>query len=133
MKGLKSQQDSEQKASSKLRAIIVCGQPGSGRSSQMPKIMQEFSESGAVLLEESQIPAPSRSLFEGALQGKINLIIETTLPNRGVLKTLREEGYSTKVCVVSAHERESLLRQYQKYEGKIATLGIGDKLENRRT
>ena len=52
---LKRQQISERKASGKPKAIILCGQPGSGRSSQIPKIMQEFSGSGAVLLEESEM------------------------------------------------------------------------------
>ncbi|MBQ3457310.1 MAG: zeta toxin family protein, partial [Synergistaceae bacterium] len=38
-----------------------------------------------------------------------------------------EEDYSSSVYVVSAHERESLLSLYQKYEGQLATRGIGDK------
>ena len=124
---LKHQQISERKASAKPKAIILCGQPGSGRSSQMPMIMQEFSGSGAVLLDESQRQDKPQSLFEEALHGKKNLVINATLPNRGLLKNLREEGYTTSVYVVSAHERESLLNLYQKYEGQLATRGIGDK------
>ena len=124
---LKHHQISERKASAKPKAIILCGQPGSGRSSQIPMVMQEFSESGAVLLDESQRQDKPQSLFEEALHGKKNLVINATLPNRGLLKRLREEGYTTSIYVVSAHERESLLSLYQKYEGQLATIGIGNK------
>ena len=124
---LKSQQISERKALAKPKAIILCGQPGSGRSLEIPIVMQEFSESGAVLLDEGQRQDQPQSLFEEALHGEKNLVIKATLPNRGLLKKLREEGYTTSVYVVSAHERESLLSQYQKYEGQLATRGIGDK------
>ena len=124
---LKSQQISERKALAKPKAIILCGQPGSGRSLEIPIVMQEFSESGAVLLDEGQRQDQPQSLFEEALHGEKNLVIKATLPNRGLLKKLREEGYTTSVYVVSAHERESLLSQYQKYEGQLATRGIGGK------
>ena len=124
---LKSQQISERKALANPKAIILCGQPGSGRSLEIPIVMQEFSESGAVLLDEGQRQDQPQSLFEEALHGEKNLVIKATLPNRGLLKKLREEGYTTSVYVVSAHERESLLSQYQKYEGQLATRGIGDK------
>ena len=124
---LKSQQISERKALAKPKAIILCGQPGSGRSSQMPILMHEFSESGAVLLDEGQTQGDIQRLFEEALHGKTNLVIKATLPNREMLKKLREEGYTTSVYVVSAHDSESLLSLYQKYEGQLATLGIGDK------
>ena len=124
---LKHHQISERKASAKPKAIILCGQPGSGRGSQIPMVMQEFSESGAVLLDESQRQDKPQSFFEEALHGKKNLVINATLPNRGLLKRLREEGYTTSIYVVSAHERESLLSLYQKYEGQLATIGIGNK------
>ena len=81
--------------------------------------MQEISESGAVLLDEGQRQNQSQSLFEEALHGKTNLVIKATLPNRGLLKKLREEGYTTSVYVVSAHERESLLSLYQKTKVSI--------------
>ena len=124
---LNRQQISERKALAKPKAIILCGQPGSGRSLEIPIVMQEFSESGAELLDEGQRQDQPQSLFEEALHGEKNLVIKATLPNRGLLKKLREEGYTTSVYVVSAHERESLLSQYQKYEGQLATRGIGDK------
>ena len=124
---LKHQQISERKASAKPKAIILCGQPGSGRGSQIPMVMQEFSESGAVLLDESQRQDKPQSFFEEALHGKKNLVITATLPNSEMLKRLREEDYSSSVYVVSAHERESLLSLYQKYEGQLVALGIGDK------
>ena len=124
---LNRQQIWERKASAKPKAIILCGQPGSGRSSQIPMVMQEFSESGAVLLDESQRHDKPQSIFEEALHGKKNLVINATLPNSEMLKKLREEGYSTSVYVVSAHERESLLSLYQKYEGQLVAVGIGDK------
>ena len=61
------------------------------------------------------------------MHGKKNLVITATLPNSEMLKRLREEDYSSSVYVVSAHERESLLSLYQKYEGQLVALGIGDK------
>ena len=60
---LKSQQISERKALAKPKAIILCGQPGSGRSLEIPIVMQEFSESGAVLLDEGQRQDQPQSLF----------------------------------------------------------------------
>ena len=88
---LKHHQISERKASAKPKAIILCGQPGSGRGSQIPMVMQEFSESGAVLLDESQRQDKPQSFFEEALHGKKNLVITATLPNSEMLKRLREE------------------------------------------
>ena len=124
---LRREQIFKRKASAKPKAIILCGQPGSGRSSQIPTIMQEFSGSGAVLLEENEKQDQSQSLFEEILHGRKNLVIKGTLPNRELLTNLRENGYSTSIYVVSAHERESLLSLYQKYEGQLATRWIGDE------
>ena len=124
---LRQQQISGRKSSAKPRAIILCGQPGSGRSAQIPTVMQEFSDSGAVLIDEAQTQGYPQSLFDEALHVKLNIVIKDTLPNREVLKKLRENGYTTSVYVVSAHERESLLSLYQKYEGQLAARRIGDK------
>ena len=66
------------------------------------------------MLEESEMQDQPQSLFEEALHGRMNLVIKAALPNDEMLKKLREEGYSTRVYVVSAHERESLLSLYQK-------------------
>ena len=74
-------------------------------------IMQELSGSGAVLLEENEKQDQLQSLFEEALHGRKNLVIKSTLPKDEMLKKLREEGYTSSVYVVSAHERESLLRK----------------------
>lgn len=124
---LKPQQISERKASAKPKAIILCGQPGSGRSSQIPIVVQKISDSRATLIDKGQTQGDTQRLFTEALLEKSNLVIKDTLPNDEMLKKLREEGYTTSVCVVSAHERESLLSLYQKYEGQLATRGIGDK------
>ena len=124
---LKAQNISGRKASKNPRAIILCGQPGSGRSSQIPRVMQEFSSDGAVLVDESQIQGHTKPLFEEAIQGKFNIVIKDTLPNSEMLKSLRENGYSTSVYVISAHERESILSLYEKYEAQIEKRGIGDK------
>ena len=124
---LKRQQISERKTSAKPKAIILCGQPGSGRGSQIPIVMQEISDSRAVLIDKDQTQGDTQRLFNEALREKSNLVIKATLPNDEMLKKLREEGYSSSVYVVSAHERESLLSLYQKYEGQLATRGIGNK------
>ena len=109
---LRLQQISGRKSSAKPRAIILCGQPGSGRSAQIPTVMQEFSDSGALLIDEAQTQGCPQSLFDEALHVKLNIVIKDTLPNREVLKKLRENGYTTSIYVVSAHERESLLSLY---------------------
>ena len=124
---LKAQNFSEHKASKNPRAVILCGQPGSGRSSQIPRIMQGFSSEEAVLINESQTQGYTKPLFEEAIQGKFNIVIKDTLPNSDMLKSLRENGYSTSVYVISAHERESILSLYEKYEAQIEARGIGDK------
>lgn len=124
---LKRQHILGRKASANPRAIILCGQPGSGRSIQIPTVMQEFSDSGAVFIDETQIQGNSQSLFDEALRGKFNIVIKDTLPSEEMLKRIREKGYSSSVYVVSAHESESLLSLYQKYEGQLAARGIGDK------
>ena len=124
---LKAQNFLERKVPKNPRAIILCGQPGSGRSSQIPRIMQEFSSDGAVLIDESQTQGYTNTLFDEAVQGKFNIVIKDTLPNSEMLKSLRENGYSTSVYVISAHERESILSLYEKYEAQIEAREIGDK------
>ena len=118
---LKAQNFSVRKGSKNPRAIILCGQPGSGRSLQIPRIMQEFSSDGAVLIDESQTQVSMKALFDEAVQEKFNLVIKDTLPNSEMLKSLRENGYSTSVYV------ESILSLYEKYEAQIEARGIGDK------
>ena len=124
---LKRQEILGRKPSANPRAIILCGQPGSCRSTQIPTVMQEFSDSGAVLIDKTQTQGYSQSLFDEALHGRFNIVMKETLPNSDMLKNLREKGYTTSVYVISAHESESLLRLYQKYEGQVAARGIGDK------
>ena len=124
---LKRQQILWRKPSANPRAIILCGQPGSGKSEQIPTVMQEFSDSGAVLIDKTQTQGYTQSLFDEALHGKFNIVMKDTLPSGEVLKNLRENGYTTSVYVISAHESESLLSLYQKYEGQLAARGIGDK------
>ena len=124
---LKAQSFLRCKESKNLRAVILCGQPGSGKSSQIPRIMQEFSSDGAVLIDESQIKGYTEALFDETIQGKLNLVIKDTLPNSEMLKSLRENGYSTSIYVISAHERESILSLYERYEAQIEAREIGDK------
>ena len=124
---LKRQHISGRKPSKNPRAVILCGQPGSGRSSQIPTIMQEFPDSRAVLIDESQTQGYTKNLLDEAVQGKLNVIIKATLPSTEMLKGLRESGYSTSIYVVSAHERESLLSLYEKYEGQMSERGIGER------
>ena len=124
---LKVQNISGCKTSKNPRAVILCGQPGSSRSLQIPRIMQEFSSYGAILIDESRIQGYTKALFDEAIHGKLNLVIKDTLPNSEMLKSLRENGYSTSIYVISAHERESILSLYQEYEEKIATQGYSEK------
>lgn len=124
---LKAQSFSGCNGAKNPRAIILFGQPGSGRSSQIPRIMQEFSSDGAVLIDESQTQGYTKALFDEAIHGKFNIVIKDTLPNSEMLNLLRENGYSTSIYVISAHERESILSLYEKYETQIEARVIGDK------
>ena len=97
---LRRQEILGRKTSANPRAIILCGQPGSGRSAQIPTVMQEFSDSGGVLIDEAQTQGYSQSLFDEALRGKFNILIKDTLPSEEMLKRLQENGYSSSVYVV---------------------------------
>ncbi len=59
---LNRQQISERKALAKPKAVILCGQPGSGRSSQMPIVMQGISDSQAVLIDKDQTQGDTQRL-----------------------------------------------------------------------
>ena len=60
---LKAQNFSGRKGSKNPRAVILCGQPGSGRSSQIPRIMHGFLSEGAVLIDESQTQGYTKPVF----------------------------------------------------------------------
>ena len=79
------------------------------------------------MIDEAHIQGYSQSLFDEALRGKFNIVIKDTLPSEEMLKRIRENGYASSVYVISAHESESILSLYQKYEGQLAARGIGDK------
>ena len=78
---LKRQQILGRKPSAKPRAIILCGQSGNGKSAQIPTVMHEFSDNGAVLIDKAQIRGNTQSLFDEALHGKFNIGMKDTLPN----------------------------------------------------
>ena len=75
---LKARNISRRKASKNPRAMILCGQPGSSRSSQIPRIMQGFSSEGAVLIDESQTQGYTKPLFDEAIHGNFNIVIKDT-------------------------------------------------------
>ena len=65
------------------------------------------------------------------MKGQLNLVIRDSHCEAGVvsetLKRLRENGYTSSIYVVSAHERESILSLYQEYAGEIATQGYSER------
>ena len=154
---LKRQHLEGRKASRKPQAIILLGQPGSVSDGLMTSIMQNFPDKDFVLIDEGnlrrqhpkyeqsamecdravlgQITADAqdweKSLMQTAMKGQLNLVIRDSHCEAGIvnetLKRLRENGYTSSIYVVSAHERESILSLYQKYEGAIATQGYSER------
>ena len=105
---LKRQQISERKTSAKPKAIILCGQPGSGRGSQIPIVMQEISDSRAVLIDKDQTQGDTQRLFNEALREKSNLVIKATLPNDEMLRN-RERLASERTMKDQVSERVVLV------------------------
>ena len=64
---LKEQYFSGCKPSKNPRAVIVCGQPGSGRSSQISTITHECSDSGVVVIDEAQTQGYTKNLLESVV------------------------------------------------------------------
>ena len=154
---LKHQHLEGRKASRKPQAIILLGQPGSVSDGLMTSITQNFPDKDFVLIDEGnlrrqhpkyeqsamecdravlgQITADAqdweKSLMQTAMKGQLNLVIRDSHCEAGIvnetLKRLRENGYTSSIYVVSAHERESILSLYQKYEGAIATQGYSER------
>ena len=154
---LKRQHFEGRKASRKPQAIILLGQPGSVSDGLMTSITQNFPDKDFVLIDEGnlrrqhpkyeqsamecdravlgQITADAqdweKSLMQTAMKGQLNLVIRDSHCEAGIvnetLKRLRENGYTSSIYVVSAHERESILSLYQKYEGAITTQGYSER------
>ena len=153
---LKTQHLNGRIASRKPRAIILLGQPGGVSNELMislakklpdknfviidveqlrrhhPKYEQSAMENDRAVLEQITTDAQDweKSLMQTAMKGQLNLVIRDSYCEAGrvseTLKHLRENGYTSSVYVVSAHESESLLSLYQKHEEEIATRGYSE-------
>lgn len=154
---LKTRHIERRKASRNPQAIILLGQPGSVNENLMTSITQNFPDKNFVLIDEVELRRNhpkyeqsvmendgavlgkiaadaqgwAKSLTQTAIKGQLNLIIRDSRNEAGTisetLKRLRENGYTSSVYVVSAHERESLLSLYQGYESQIAEHGYGER------
>ena len=154
---LKRQHVEGRRASRKPQAIILLGQPGSFSDSLMTSITQNFSDKNFVMIdvenlrrqhpkyEQSamendgavlgQITAEAqdweKSLIQTAMKGQLNLVIKDShceaVAISETLKRLRENGYTSSIYLISAHERESILSLYQEHEERIATQGYSER------
>ena len=154
---LKRQHLEGRQASRTPQAIILLGQPGSVSDGLMTSITQNFPDKDFVLIDEGnlrrqhpkyeqsamegdravlgQIKADAqdweKSLMQTAMKSQLNLVIRDSHCEAGTvsetLRKLRENGYTSSVYVISAHERESLLTLYKGYEGEISTQGYSEK------
>ena len=154
---LKRQHLEGRKASRTPQAIILLGQPGSVSDGLMTSITQNFPDKDFVLIDEGnlrrqhqkyeqsamecdravlgQITADAqdweKSLMQTAMKGQLNLVIRDSHCEAGTvsetLRKLRENGYTSSVYVISAHERESLLTLYKEYEGEISAQGYSER------
>jgi hypothetical protein len=154
---LKARHINGHKASMKPSAIILLGQPGSISDSLMTSLTQDFPDKDFVKIDveelrqqhpryehsvreddasvKEEITADARSwgksLLQTAMKGQMDILIRDSRCDAGAvsdtLRRLRENGYTSNVYVVSAHERESLLSLYQNYEGAIASQGYGER------
>ena len=154
---LKAQHLKGHKVSRKPSSIILLGQPGSMSDSLMTSLTQASPDKDFVKIDVEalrqqhpryehavredddsvmkQITADARSweksLLQTAMKGQMDILIRDSRCDAGAvsdtLRRLRENGYTSNVYVVSAHERESLLSLYQNYEGAIASQGYGER------
>ena len=150
---LKAQHVEGQRASRKPQAIILLGQPGSINNGLMTSITENLPDKNFVMIEDEQLRRQhpkyeqsamendslvleqitadvqdwKKSLIQTAMKGQLNLVIRDSQAVGENLKRLRENGYTSSIYVVSAHERESILSLYQKYEGEIATQGYSER------
>ena len=154
---LKVQHVEGRRASKKPQAIILLGQPGSISNGLMTSITQNLLDKNFVMIDEEnlrrqhpkyeqsamegdravlgQITADAqdweKSLIQTAMKSQLNLVIKDSHCEAGAvsetLKRLRENGYTSSIYVMSAHERESILSLYQKYEGEIAAQGYSER------
>ena len=154
---LKAQHVEGRRASRKPQAIILLGQPGSINNSLMTSITHNLPDENFVMIDEGnlrrqhpkyeqsvmgndslvlgQITADAqdwkKSLIQTTIKSQLNLVISDSHCEAGAvsetLKRLRENGYISRIYVVSAHERESILSLYQKHEDEIATHGYSER------
>ena len=147
---LKAEQIEGRRASRKPHAVILLGQPGSVNDSLVSTISQNFPARDFVMIDEkvlqqhhpqygqaapeqmtADVQSWEKSLLQTAIKGQMNLLIRDArceaVAVEDTLRRLRENGYTSSVYVVSAHERESLLSLYQGYEKAIAEQGYGER------
>ena len=136
---LKRQHVEGRRASRKPQAIILLGQPGSFSDSLMTSITQNFSDKNFVMIdvenlrrqhpkyEQSamendgavlgQITAEAqdweKSLIQTAMKGQLNLVMKDSHCEAEAvsetLKRLRENGYTSSIYLISAHEDEIII------------------------
>ena len=154
---LKAQHVEGRRASRKPQVIILLGQLGSIKNGLMTSITQSLPDKNFVMINDEELKRQhpkyeqsamendssflgqitsdaqgwKKSLIQTAMKGQLNLVIRDSHCEAGALsetlKRLRENGYTSSIYVVSAHERESILSLYQKHEDEIATQGYSER------
>ncbi len=137
------------------RAVIMGGQPGSGKSKLLEASKQLFPDGNAVVINGDELrqyhpqsneifklddkryaertDADSRiwtkRVFDKAIETQRNIIFESTMREAGpiseTIKRLRDLGYEITVKVVATHERMSKTSIYMRYEQQKHDKGYG--------
>lgn len=137
------------------RAVIMGGQPGSGKSKLLEASREEFPDGNVVVINGDELreyhpqsneifklddkryaertDADSRvwtkRVFDKAIETRRNIIFESTMreaePISETMKRLRDEGYQLTAKVVATHERISKTSIYMRYEQQKHDKGYG--------
>lgn len=145
----------ETRSSLRPRAVIMGGQPGSGKSKLLEASREVFPDGNVVVINGDELreyhpqspeifklddkryaertDADSRvwtkRVFDKAIETKRNIIFESTMreaePISETMKRLRDEGYELTAKVVATHERISKTSIYMRYEQQKYDKGYG--------
>lgn len=136
-------------------AIILGGQPGSGKSGLLEASKQDFAEGNVVAINGdelryyhpeylaiqradafrfAELTDPharlwTRQLFDRASETRRNLVFEATMRERGPITEsmarLRATGYRVIARVIAANECDSVIGIHRRYEEQRAAKGFG--------
>lgn len=136
-------------------AIVLGGQPGSGKSALLEKSKTEFDGANVVTINgdelryfhpqyreiqkfderrfaehtDPQTRPWTKQLFDRTIETRRNVVFEGTMREAGpitaTMRELREHGYKVTARVIAVNERESIAGVFRRYEEQKAAKGFG--------